>query len=159
MKRMGIVMLLAVLLTGCRTTPFDRHTIIEWVDFIKWDGIEYNGIYSAVISDENYIENKLGKTKFKVADNVTNPNYKIKDGDAAFHEKGTEVFTIKGYPNFIAVKDSDVINGYRVYFSRDKLEYEWHFKDMPIEKVHLVEIYRSYTPEGTKKITEIKNTR
>jgi hypothetical protein len=90
-----------------------------------------------------------------VADNVTNPEYKIKNGDAAFHEKGTEIFKIKDHPNLIAVKSSDSIHGYRVYFSRDDMESPWNFKNMPIDKVKKIEIYQAYTQEGTKLITEL----
>lgn len=88
------------LLTGCRSTPIGGRAVIDWVDFIKWDGKEYNGIHSGVLANENYVGEKIGTVKFKVTDNVTNPEYKVKDGDAAFHEKGTEIFKIKGHSNF-----------------------------------------------------------
>ncbi|PWW28382.1 hypothetical protein DFO73_106198 [Cytobacillus oceanisediminis] len=45
MKRFFAFMILLLLLAGCRSTPFDTHTVIDWVDFIKWEGREYNGIY------------------------------------------------------------------------------------------------------------------
>jgi hypothetical protein len=149
MKKWGIFIFLLIALTGCRSTPFDGHSVIDWVDFIKWDGIEYNGIYSGVLANEKYIGKKLGAVKYKVADNVTNPNYKIRNGDAAFHKKGTEIFTIKGHSNLIAVKDASQINGYKVYHSRE-LENQWHFKDVQMDKVKEVEIYQPYTSEGNK---------
>ncbi|MEH7254273.1 hypothetical protein V7111_19305 [Neobacillus niacini] len=155
MKKWSVLLLLTVLLTGCRSIPFGSQTIIDWVDFIKWDGITYNGIYSGALADKEYIGEKIGEVKFKVADNVTNPNYKIRNGDAAFHEKGTELFAIKGYPEFIAVKAPSDINGYRIYYSRDDTEYKWHFKNMPIEKVNHIEIYLAYIPEGARKIADL----
>ncbi|PWW28383.1 hypothetical protein DFO73_106199 [Cytobacillus oceanisediminis] len=94
--------------------------------------------------------------KFRVTDNVTNPNYKIKNGDAAFHEKGTEIYAIKGQPVLIAVKTPDKINGYSVYYSIENEEFSWHFDDMPLERVERIEIYRLYTQEGDKKISELK---
>ncbi|WP_299094220.1 hypothetical protein [uncultured Metabacillus sp.] len=155
MRRLNVLIFLFLLLVGCRSTPFGGQTIIDWVDFIKWDGIEYNGIHSGVLADEKFIGEKLGEVKFKVADNVTNPGYKTKDGDAAFHEKGTEIYKIKGNPDLLALKDKSAIHGYRVYYAIDENEYRWHFKNVPIEKVNVIEIHQAYTP--IKKITEFKD--
>ncbi len=141
------------MLTGCRSTLFNVHTVIDWVDFIKWGDKEYNGIHSAVLSNESYVGEKIGEVRFKVSDNVTNPNYKIKNGDAAFHEKGTEIYGIKGDPHLIAVASDHAINGYRLYFSRDDTEYQWHYKDMPLDQVQKIEIYQenSLVTEWTNK--------
>jgi hypothetical protein len=158
MRKFLVFIFLIFIVSGCRTTPFDGHAIIDWVDFIKWDGVEYNGIYTAILADEKYIGEKLGTIKFKVADNVTNPNYKIRNGDAAFHEKGTEIFTVKGQPSLIAVKDRQQINGYKIYYSRDaEKEYTWHFKHVPIEKVNEIEFFKLYTSDGNKIITKYVN--
>jgi len=130
--------------------------VIDWVDFIKWDGVMYDRIYSGVLADEKYIGEKLGTVKFKVADNITNPSYKVKNGDAAFHEKGTELFTIKDMPGFIAVKSEHALNGYSVY-SEESSDYKWHFKDMPQEKIQRIEIYHVYREDGDKRIFETSN--
>jgi hypothetical protein len=151
------VILVLIIISGCRYAPFGSQSVIDWVDFIKWNGKEYDGINTAVLADEKYLGEKLGEVKFKVADNVTNPHYKIRNGDAAFHEKGTEIFSIKGQPQLIAVKSSREINGYKVYFSRDETDYKWHFKDLQIEKVNRIELFQSYTPNGNKQILELKN--
>ncbi|MEH7744627.1 hypothetical protein V7659_06165, partial [Neobacillus drentensis] len=126
-KTVSLLILLVIVLSGCQT--HGQHAVIDWVDFIKWDDKEYDGIYSGVISDKKYIGEKLGEVKFKVADNVSDLEYKIKNGDAAFHEKGTDIFTIKGEPNLIAVKSSRAINGYDIYYSRDEEKNHWQFKD------------------------------
>lgn len=157
MRKMSLLFVFLLFLTGCRSTPFDSHSIIDWVDFIKWNGEEYNGIYTGALADEKYIGEKLGTVNFRVADHVTNPSYKIKDGDAAFHEKGTEIFAIHGHPDLIAVKSDRAINGYQVYFSRDDGDYRWHFKDMPINKVNRIELYHLYTPKGDQKIAELND--
>ena len=68
-----IFVFILLLLTGCRSTPFDGQSVIEWVDFIKLDGKEYNGIHSGVLADKHYVGEKIGTVKFRVADNVTNP--------------------------------------------------------------------------------------
>jgi phage pi2 protein 07 len=157
MKKWGLFILILIVLTGCRSTPFNGHAVIDWVDFIKWEDIEYNGIYSGVLTDEKYIGEKLGTVKFRVADNVTNPNYKIRNGDAAYHEKGTEIFRIKGMLNLIAVKDASQINGYRVYYARDATEQQWHFKNVPLDKVNKIEFYQPYTSEGNKLLNTYTN--
>lgn len=146
-----IFVLILMLLSGCRPSAFVGQSVIDWVDFIHINGKEYDGIHSGVLADESFIGEKVGTVKFKVADNVKNIHYKIRDGDAAFHEKGTEIFQIKDHPHLLAVKDDRAINGFRVYFSRDEdSEYQWHFKDMPLEKVVRIEIYQNDPPAGKK---------
>jgi len=156
-RLLSVSILLILILTGCRSSPFGQHVVIDWVDFIKWKGKTYDGIYSGALADKTFIGEKLGEVKFKVADNVTNPEYKIRNGDAAFHEKGTEIFKIKGNPNLLAVKSSQAINGYKIYFSSDDIVYKWQFPDLPIEKVNRIEIYKAYVPDAPKPIAEIKN--
>lgn len=158
MGRLNILILLLLVLVGCRSTPPSGYAYINWVDFVKWNGKEYDGIHSGILADEKFIGKKLGEVKFKVADNVTYHGYKIKDGDAAFHEKGTEIYSIKGNPDLLAVKDKSSINGYRVYYARDESEYRWKFKNVPIKKVHTIEIYQSYTSNmNIEKIAEFKD--
>ena len=158
MKKLGLLLLSIAMLTGCRSTPFDAHSVIDWVDFIKWDGIQYQGIHSGVLADEADLGDKLGEVKFKVADNVTNPKYKIRNGDAAFHEKGTEIYAVDGYPNLIAVKSDQAINGYKVYFNPD-IDYQWHFQNVPLDKVSQIEVYQSQWPENDKLIQKISDAK
>ncbi|MFS0690173.1 hypothetical protein AB1K89_13150 [Sporosarcina sp. 179-K 8C2 HS] len=153
-RSMLTFILILLLLSGCRPSAFGAQVVIDWVDFIHLDGKEYNGIHSGVLADESFIGERVGTVKFKVADNVKNPSYKIRDGDAAFHEKGTEIFQIKDHPHLIAVKDTHSVNGYRVYFSRDDIEYQWHFRDMPLEKVERIEVYKTDPPAGDQLISE-----
>ncbi|MGM0903682.1 MAG: hypothetical protein ACQEXB_21600 [Bacillota bacterium] len=157
MKKCLVVLSILLFITGCKSTPFDGNVVIDWVDFIKWNGIEYNGIHTAVIAGESDIGEKIGEIEFMVADNVTNSNYKIKNGDAAFHEKGTELYRVKGMYDMIAVKSTSAINGFQVYYPTEKTKYSWHSQDMPLEKVNRIEIYEAYTSEGTKRISEVSN--
>lgn len=157
MKKQNMLFLVLILLfiTGCRPSAYVGGSKIDWVDFVKFAGIEYQGIHTGALADGDYVGENIGTVKFKVADNVKNPNYKIRDGDAAFHDKGTGIFEIKDQPHLIAVKNTQAINGYRVYFSSDAIEYQWHFKDMPIEKVELIEIYVTEPPEDDKLIATL----
>ena len=68
---------------------------IDWVNFIRFQGITY-------IADSQHIApallgTKFAQVKFKLEGNVNDPNYRSKDGDAAFLNPGTIVYTVKGY--------------------------------------------------------------
>jgi hypothetical protein len=91
---------------------------------------------------------------FTLEGNVKNPNYKSKDGDAAFLEKGTVLYSIKNQPDLLAAKVKDELNGYRIYSKRDFNDDRWDFKKVPLEKVKKIEIYESIVP--MKKRNEIK---
>lgn len=125
---------------------------------MKWDGIEYDGIYNGVLADESYINKKIGEVKFKVADNVSDPEYKLKNGDAAFHKKGTPIYSIKDNTDIIAVKSTLAINGYSVYFSREGQKKHWRFQDMPIDQVNKMEIYLVQPSNTRKLLSQIKSS-
>lgn len=77
-----------------------RCSQIDWMDFIRLNGITY---YSDFQNDP-LIENNLspyGEITHKVDGNVSCQSYRIKNGDAAFIEKGTTVYSIASYaPTF-----------------------------------------------------------
>ncbi len=86
---------------GCSQDRIDKVTFIDWVDLIKFNGITYVRKFvpldSLAEDDFKYYD----KTKFKLADNVKEPGYQVKDGDAAYLDEGTPVYSIKGYsPDF-----------------------------------------------------------
>ncbi|MFB7142696.1 hypothetical protein ACFCYN_24170 [Gottfriedia sp. NPDC056225] len=155
-NRMLSFLFLPLLLVGCNSTQSGNDSIIDWVDFVKFNGVEYYGINSGILSNENLIGDKLGEVKFRVADHITNPSYQIKDGDAAFHEKGTAIYSIKGYNDFLALKDKSTIHGFRVYYAKDKTDYKWNFKNVALDKVNLIEIYQSHE-SNIRKISDLKD--
>ena len=83
--------------------------------------------------------------KFKVADAVTNINYKTKAGDAAFLEKGTKLYRVDGFDadQLIAAQDQNKVGGYRLYVNRD---YEGNiavdYNDIAKNKIERIELYR-----------------
>ncbi|MEH7121131.1 hypothetical protein V7128_27540 [Neobacillus vireti] len=156
-KTFSLCLLITFILAGC-SSPLHHNTVIDWVDFVKWDGKEYDGISGGVLANESFLGEKIGEVKFKVADNVEGPEYKTKDGDAAFHEKGTPIYTVKGQPNIMAVKSSDAIHGYRVYYPREGQRDQWSFQDMPISQVNQIEIYQLLPQGGLKLINDITNS-
>ena len=90
---------------------------IDWVDFIRFNGITY-------ISDSQRIESallgpKFARVKFELEGNVHDPNYHSKDGDAAFLKAGTDVYTVKGYRSTFRLAAYQNGNGPLVLFEAD----------------------------------------
>lgn len=71
---------------------------IDWVDFIVLNDINYHRAY---LEDFNLEKDKvgkvIGKVEFNVANNIDNPKYEVKNGDAAFLEKGTKIYKLMDY--------------------------------------------------------------
>ena len=72
---------------------------IDWVNFIQVGSTQY---VAALQSPNTLKEGDLGPVythvKFKVSGNVCDPNYRPKDGDAAFLDAGTPVYQVDGQP-------------------------------------------------------------
>lgn len=96
------MLLAAIVLAGCSGRfPTSEQTIIDWVDFVKWDGTTYSMNYD---SDSESIQwqkaQKLGEVRFTLDGNA-GVNHKTKDGDASYLPEGTEIYAIEGYsPDF-----------------------------------------------------------
>lgn len=150
MKKVFVLCLCSILLMACHKTLSQQesrhqHTIIDWVDFLKIDGIQYESIQSGVMTSSDDIGEVVGEITYKVSGNVTNPYYNIQNGDAAFWEPGTKVYGIKGAEGLVAVEDQHEVNGYRIYASETGTEqYEWHFLDIDKTAINKVEIYEGY---------------
>ncbi|MCJ8009648.1 hypothetical protein ACFFF5_17720 [Lederbergia wuyishanensis] len=124
------------LLTGC--TPFiNNNVIIDWVDFLHFNGEKYLGS-QLEIADSKFIGGKIGKIKKKLDDNVKNPNYKSKNGDAAFLPVGTNLYEVINEPNLIAVRDKNSINGYKIY---SKTDYKSDFYSINKDEVVKIQIF------------------
>lgn len=95
MKRiiwLTLSLILVLPLAGCSD--------ISWIDFIKISDITYVRANQVVYFNERDLST-YDKIRYKVAGNVYNPDYKIQNGDAAFIEEGTPVYSIPGYaPDF-----------------------------------------------------------
>jgi hypothetical protein len=101
MKRyfwLALTLVLFLPLVGC-ASGFGIENI-DWVDFIKLNDITYLKVRQSITISENDLF-LYGEIKFNVAGNVNNSNYKIKNGDAAYLEAGTPVYSLTGYaPGF-----------------------------------------------------------
>lgn len=154
MKKAAFVLIIGLLLASCNTSSFPipslgttAHTTIDWVDFIETENGHYQASYTAVIADSQHIGKKIAEVKFKVADVVSDTNYKTKAGDAAFWEVGTEIFEVKGRPELAAVPDVNAVNGYRIYYADSGgEEFQEHFKDFDFSSVDKIEIYKGFNP-------------
>lgn len=151
LKKWVLLCATCFLLSACQLVPGSR-VIIEWVDVIQWDSQQYEAVYEMVLADRSFIDKEIGEVRFKVADNVTNTSYRFKDGDAAFHEKGTKLYAIKGLEDAIVVEDQSVINGYRIYMVREDPPNRWHFEQVSLVKGKKIEFYNYSIEEGNQKI-------
>ena len=77
----------------------NQHVVIDWVDFIRFGGITY--VAASPKPGRPLAGSDLGPVfatvTFKLDGNVQDPGYQSKDGDAAFLDAGTKVYTVKGY--------------------------------------------------------------
>lgn len=74
-----------------------KRTFIDWVNFIKFNDITYHSVYQERLLDTTKLGPLYEKVKFKLAENVHDPNYKSKNGDAAFLSSGTAIYVLKDY--------------------------------------------------------------
>lgn len=104
----GLVALIA--LPSCATVH--QAGIIDWVDFVKWNGVMYIALPAANNHlPETALGAQVGTVKKKVADVVTDPAYATQDGDAAFLPIATAIYSLKDYRTSfrLAVKTSGVV--------------------------------------------------
>ena len=91
---------------------------IDWVNFVEVGSTQY--VAGLGVSPDVLQESDLGPVyahvKFKVSGNVCDPNYRVKDGDAAFLEPGTPIYQVAGHPpsEELAARFNGNIETYRV---------------------------------------------
>ncbi len=86
---------------ACNSPP--SVIIREWMPLIRLNGITYHQLpqYGQPDIIESDLGPQIAEIKFKLAGNVRDPDYKVKDGDAAYLEVGTPIHSINGYlPKF-----------------------------------------------------------
>ncbi|MUV37679.1 hypothetical protein JNUCC1_01485 [Lentibacillus sp. JNUCC-1] len=135
---------LAFITAGCDAQqPTEEHVIIDWVDFVKLNDVQYEASHTSVITDPSFVGEKIGDVTFNVDDNISNTRYTIKNGDAAYLEKGTLVYQVNDMPGYAAVPDEYEISGYRLYSGGEAGENDMpqHFSDLTAESVKKIEVY------------------
>ncbi|HEX2681718.1 MAG TPA: hypothetical protein VHQ03_10540 [Candidatus Dormibacteraeota bacterium] len=97
-----VVAFALVLLSACQypgSTHGCSNVQIDWVDFIQIGSTQYVAEPGGPTGlQESDLGPVVARVKFKVAGNVCDPNYKLKDGDAAFLEPGTPIYQVNGQP-------------------------------------------------------------
>lgn len=107
-KRMLLFPVL-LLLTACSINPSSQNTIIDWVDFVKWNDATYEANYEMnELGKDRETAGGVGEVKYML-DGHASANHQSKNGDAAYLPKGTKVFAMKGYdPAFRIIADGKV---------------------------------------------------
>ena len=95
--------LAALLFAAACQLPWSHSTCetthIDWVNFIQVGSTQYvAGPGSAAVIHETDLGPVYSRVKFKVSDNVCDPAYRLKDGDAAFLEPGAPIYQVNGKP-------------------------------------------------------------
>lgn len=113
LKNISVLVILTILLSSCinfRPLSGCPDGEIDWVDVVMINDIKYQHHFpesddgNTPLSIEKGSE--IGKVTYKMADNACS-NHKTKNGDAAYLEKGTPIFEIKGYPSSFVVVAND----------------------------------------------------
>ena len=90
----AVLLIAACQLLGSTTC----NTSIDWVNFVQVGSTQYvAGPEWSVVLQDGDLGPVYAKVKFKVSGNVCDPNYKLKDGDAAFLDSGTEIYQVNGH--------------------------------------------------------------
>lgn len=156
-KMFALLMAIALFLSGCSglpSNPLKGNAVIDWVDFVKLGGHTYTRLWGGVVKTPSDVTGEtVGEVQFKVADVVTNPEYRTKEGDAAFLAKGTKLYRVKGYESnqIIAAEDKNYMGGYRIYAEDGfAASVRRNYADISKDKVERIELYRDYTPKPFK---------
>lgn len=101
--------------TGAPTAPDERFEIC-WADFVQLDGVRYLGTFPRAGRglDESDLGPRIAVVKFRLEGNVHDINYRAKDGDAAFLEPGTPLYSLKGYTPITRIA-ARIGSGLRLY--------------------------------------------
>ena len=90
--------------------------IVDWADIVKFKGITYlsaseaGGVGRPLKKED--LGPKFAEVRHKLQDNVNDPAYETKNGDAGFLEAGTAVYEVKGYdPSFRLAAYNDIYEG------------------------------------------------
>lgn len=129
-------------MTDCQFFSERSEIIIDWVDFVRVDGEEYSLSNNVVLTDVDAIGEKIAEVSFTLDNNVTDPYYSVKDGDAAYLEVGTGLYEIKGKTEYLAVRDDTMLNGYRLYVAENTKQEE-HFHQLDKHLITKINVYQA----------------
>lgn len=114
MKRI-ISILLALLMLAPLCACTQTKSMIEWVDFIRWNDTNFENANVSV--PQASIGEKLGEVTGNPPSEVVGKSYETKNGEAPYLEIGTEFFEINGYDSavYIAACTDGVYTLYKIH--------------------------------------------
>jgi hypothetical protein len=86
-------------MAACRLpdSPPTCNAMIDWVNFVQVGSTHYvAGPQSPTVLKETDLGPVYVKVEFKVSGNVCDPNYRLKDGDAAFLDPASPIYQVNG---------------------------------------------------------------
>ncbi|MEH6994401.1 hypothetical protein V7075_17070 [Neobacillus drentensis] len=150
MKRLIIFLFLSTFLASCNQSSLTigcPDGAIEWVDLVKIDDVTYQHQFEAApdepLSTQIEEGEPIGKVTYKMADNACS-DHKMRNGDAAYLEKGTTVYTVKGYPSSLMVVAND-----KVYVADQKKDAKTIGDIYPIKGL-VKEVHIESTDDGSR---------
>lgn len=72
--------------------------VIDWSDFIQLDGVTYQANYYEKGLRKKDLGEPVAEVRCKISDIVSDPEYDLHDGDAAYLEPGSTIYSVRGYP-------------------------------------------------------------
>ncbi|PIC58618.1 hypothetical protein CSV80_03595 [Sporosarcina sp. P12(2017)] len=109
MRKRMLLLPILLSLTACSFNPSSQNTIIDWVDFVKWNDTTYGANYEINELEKDWeTAGEVGEVQYML-DGHADANHQSKNGDAAYLSKGTKLFAMKGYdPAFRIIADGKV---------------------------------------------------
>jgi len=101
LRRVLVPLSVLLLAAGCQLpgSSSSCNAQIDWINFIQVGSTQYvAGPQSPTILQKSDVGPVYAHVKFKVSGNVCDPNYRLKDGDAAFLDPGTPIYQVNGHP-------------------------------------------------------------
>lgn len=92
---------------------------IHWTDFVQVDGITYlkNAHLGRALRDDE-LGSSYAEVRFRLDGNIDDPSYQSVDGDAAYLDTGTKIFSLQGYPSYFRLAARE--NGKLVVYEADR---------------------------------------
>ncbi len=86
--------------SGCPHATGNQGSTIDWVNFVRLHGIEYLAETAATLAASE-LGLVVASVHCRMEGNISDLGYQPKDGDAAFLDPGTSLYSVKGYkPSF-----------------------------------------------------------
>ncbi|MGH8938906.1 MAG: hypothetical protein ACRDV2_06100 [Actinomycetes bacterium] len=73
----------------CPPSDAAGDAVIDWVEFVRLDGVMYSGVDPANTVDSALVGEQVARVRCRIGDIVSNPDFRARDGDAAYLPAGT----------------------------------------------------------------------